>query len=132
MDKKDKSLLKSLGVYIDPKLNKKYKHKHSSPEDWVRFYYYKQRKPFIVPRSNIRYDAEVTSTNSLHKHTFYKMSHLSKTDSYYDYYYKLKEDVDECVVKENKRLTKQSKFNKNFKPPPPERDENGKFVVRFE
>lgn len=130
MSKSDKSLLKSLGIYLDPKLNKKYKHQHADPEEWVRFYYYKNRKPFIVPRSNIRYDAEVTSTNSLHKHTFYKMSHLSKTDAYYDYFYKLKDDIDDCIVKENKRLTKH--YKNHVKPPPPERNAEGRFVVRFE
>ena len=84
MNTRDKSLLKSLGIYCDPKVKKKYAHKHADPEEWVRFYYYKKRKPMIVPLTNIRYDNEVTSTSSLHKHTLYKMSHLSKTDQYYD------------------------------------------------
>tara|TARA_R110000787_G_scaffold100819_2_gene205945 strand:+ start:1762 stop:2163 length:402 start_codon:yes stop_codon:yes gene_type:complete len=133
MNKREKSLLKSLGVYIDPKINKKYNHEHADPEEWVRFYYYKNRKPFLVPNSNIRYESEVTSTNSLHRNTFYKMSHLSKTDSYYDYYYKLKEDVGSCIIKENKRLNKiKKKSNKKFKLIPPPQDENGKYIIKFE
>ena len=133
MNKREKSLLKSLGIYIDPKIYKKYNHSHSNPDDWVRFYYYKNRKPFLVPASNIRYDNEVTSTNSLHRNTFYKMSHLSKTDSYYDYYYKLKEDVGSCIIKENKRLNKADKVSADkFKLVPPPQNENGKFVISFE
>jgi hypothetical protein len=61
------------------------------------------------------------------------MSHLSKTDSYYDYYYKLKEDVGSCIIKENKRLNKADKVSaEKFKLVPPPRNENGKFVINFE
>jgi len=61
------------------------------------------------------------------------MSHLSKTDSYYDYYYKLKEDVGSCIIKENKRLNKiKKKSNKKFKLIPPPQDENGKYIIKFE
>jgi len=132
MNNRDKAVLTSLGIYCDPKVKKKYSHKHADPDEWVRFYYYKKRKPLIVPLTNIRFDSEVTSTNSLHKHTFYKMSHLSKTDSYYDYYYKLKEDVNDCVIKENKRLTKNGKIHKEIIKKKHEVDEFGMFVVRFD
>ncbi len=131
MDQKDRKLLKNLGIYMHPELRRKYDHKHSNPENWVRFYYYKQKKPFLVPRSNIRYEAEVTSTNSLHKHTFYKMSFLSKSDPYYDYYYKLKENIDKVIVLENQRVQSKKNF-KTIKAPPPERNSEGQFVVRFE
>ena len=131
MNTRDSSLLKSLGIFCNPDIKKKYDHKHADPDKWVRFYYYKKRKPFLVPISNIRFDAEVSSTNSLHKHTFYKMSHLSKTDLYYDFYYKLKDDVNDCVIKENKRLNKKSKIKNEYKETR-EIDENGLFVVRFE
>tara|TARA_R110000744_G_scaffold146462_1_gene259354 strand:+ start:308 stop:709 length:402 start_codon:yes stop_codon:yes gene_type:complete len=133
MNAKDKSLLKSLGIHINTKKFEKYNHTHADPDAWVRFYYYKHRKPFIVPSSNIRYESEVTSTNSLHKNTFYKMSLLSKTDSYYDYYYKLKENIGSCIIKENKRLNKTkdtSKKKNDFIPPI--QNENGKYVVSFE
>jgi len=109
MNYKENIILDNLSIYMNDKLKHKYKHKHTDETEWVRFYYYKKRKPFLVPTSNIRYDSDVTSTNSLHKHTFYKMSHLSKIDSHYDYYYKLKENINECVIKENKRNSKKKK-----------------------
>jgi|TARA_R110000824_G_scaffold36306_6_gene113032 hypothetical protein len=133
MDTKEKKLLRSLGIYINPTMYKKYSHTHSNPGDWVRFYYYKDRKPFLVPTSNIRFDSEVTSTNSLHRNTFYKMTHLSKTDKYYDYYYKLKPEVDSCVIQKNKRLNKVDKATVDkFKLDPPPRNKDGKFIIKFE
>ena len=51
-------------------------------------------------------------------------------------YYKLKDDVGSCIVKENKRLNKKDKKNKKtdnkFKVAPPIRSENGNYVVTFE
>jgi len=134
MNDAEKELLYALGVYIAPKTIQKYKHKHNTDENWTRFYYYKNRKPFLVPGSNVRFESEVTSTQSLHKNTFYKMTILSKTDMFYDYYYKLKDHVGNVVVKQNKRTGVRGKQKPDPpKPssPPPLISENGKFVVSF-
>ena len=133
MNKHEKALLKSLNIYINPNMYAKYSHTHSNPADWVRFYYYKNRKPFLVPTSNIRFDSEVTSTNSLHRNTFYKMTHLSKTDKYYDFYYMLKPEVDSCVIQKNKRLNKTNKPSvEKFKLDPPPLSAEGKYIIKFE
>ena len=102
MNTKEKQILNSLGVYIDPKVTNKYNHKHSNPDEWTRFYYYKNRQSFRIPGSSILYDAEVSSTNSLHRNTFYKMSHLSQSDLFYDYFFCLKPNIGDFVLKEKK------------------------------
>jgi hypothetical protein len=61
------------------------------------------------------------------------MTHLSKTDKYYDYYYKLKPEVDSCVIQKNKRLNKVDKATVDkFKLDPPPRNKDGKFIIKFE
>jgi len=137
MNIKDKQLLDSLGVFMNSNIKKKYGHKHTDPDSWCRFYYYKNRKPFAVPNSNIRYDAEVTSTNTLHKFTFYKMLHLSNSDLFYDFYYKLKEDIpSDIILKKIKNKvgfpSKNNVFISDYKHTPPEVNANGQIIVSFD
>lgn len=138
MNRKEKDVLNSLGVYISPRLAKKYNHNHGNPDDWTRFYYFKKRQTFQIPNSSIRYDSEVTSTNSLHRNTFYKMSLLSKSDLFYDYYFCLKSEIGNLVLKEKKiKSAKGGKggvnlnVNNIIRPPLP-RNDAGQIIVSFD
>ena len=131
MNIKEKQLLDSVGVYMSPAIRDKYNHRHTDPTSWCRFYYYKNRKPFEVPNSNVRYDSEVTSTNTLHRDTFYKMIHLSSSDLFYDFYYKLKDNFgSDVVIKKNKKKKKSTVADYN--PSPPKFNDRGQVIVSFD
>lgn len=140
MNRKEKDILNSLGVYMTPRVTKKYNHKHGEPDEWTRFYYYKNRQPFKIPGSSIMYDAEVTSTNSLHRNTFYKMAHLSNSDLFYDYYFCLKPEVGQVVIKEKKlkrnignKISNSINLNINkIVPKPLPRNNLGQILVEFD
>jgi len=136
MNANDKKTLDDLGIYIDPAIITKYSHKNSNPEDWCRFYYYKNKKKTLV--NNISYDNEVSSTLNYKKNTFYLMSIMSHKDPYFDYYFCLKPDLPKCIVKKSNRNVK---FNKpknkidlhEYKHKDYDRcPKTGKIIVRFD
>lgn len=140
MNELDDELLKNLKIYCPPSLITKYSHKHKIPNDWIRFYYYKNKQRKECGPNDIAFDYEVSSTLNYKKNVFYKMTTMSSDDNYFDYFFKLKGDLPKCVVKKCNRYgrsEKQKKFVKNIdwkNPPkkPPEISEDGKFVCRFD
>jgi hypothetical protein len=132
MNPREKKLLDELGIYIDPYLTNKYKKQMKVPDEWTRFYYYRKKKKIIVPQSQVSHDHEVTSTATLHRGTFYKMSHLSNADLFYDYFYKLKHTVGTCVIKKCKNQNTPQTPVVEKAPVVREVDETGKFVIRWD
>ena len=124
MNELDDELLKNLKIYCPPSLITKYSHKHKIPNDWIRFYYYKNKQRKECGPDNIAFDYEVSS--------------MSSDDNYFDYFFKLKADLPKCVVKKCNRYGKSEKQKKmkmaDWRNPPknpPEISDDGKFVCRF-
>lgn len=136
MNPTDKEMLDNLKVYISPEIITKYNHKQSQPREWVRFYYYKNKKRHSIPGSQIKYDYEVSSTLNYHKNTFYKMTTMSSSDGYFDYYFKLKDHLPSCVVKKSNRSGKSDKtkiVRQVYKNKPDYKmTPDGKFLVTFD
>jgi hypothetical protein len=126
MTPEDKSILDSLGIYISPHIVNKYHHHHSSKEPHTRFYYFVNRQKTYVPPENVSYDKEVSSTLCYKKNCFYKMSHLSKVDAYFDYYFMLKPDCPKTIVKRKNVSTKAKMPIAGYQ------KRNGKFVLSFD
>tara|TARA_R110000796_G_scaffold90169_5_gene193942 strand:+ start:5041 stop:5448 length:408 start_codon:yes stop_codon:yes gene_type:complete len=134
MNSHDSILLNNLKIFCPANIVTKYKHKQQKPKEWTRFYYYKNKKRNIVTHENIEYDYEVSSTLNYNKNTFYKMTTMSSSDGYFDYYFKLKDHLPNVVVKKSNRhntTEKTKQMVKPFQSTPYEIDSNGKFVVRF-
>jgi len=131
MNDYENGVLTDFKVYCPKYIIQKYKHKHQNEEQWTRFYYYKDKKRLNVPPLNMDYDYEVSSTLAYNKNVFYKMTTMSNSDTFFDYYFKLKSDLPKVVVKSSNR---KSQRLKSLKAPeePRELTEDGKFVVRFQ
>lgn len=135
MNPQDTELLDNLKIYCPPEIVAKYSHKQNNPKEWTRFYYYKQKRRYIIPKENIQYDYEVSSTLNYNKNVFYKMTSMSSSDGYFDYYFKLKDNLPNVVVKKSNRegRSQRSKNITKSKYTPPETcPETGKFIVRFD
>lgn len=134
MNPDDTELLNNLKIFCPPNIVAKYKHKQQNPKEWVRFYYYKNKKRHIVDADAVSYDYEVSSTLNYNKQTFYKMTTMSTQDGYFDYYFKLKEHLPNVVVKKSNRHNKSEKTQQitpPYKKNNYEMTEDGKFIVRF-
>tara|TARA_R110001592_G_scaffold184578_3_gene428344 strand:+ start:638 stop:1045 length:408 start_codon:yes stop_codon:yes gene_type:complete len=135
MNNSDAELLQNLKIFCPENIINKYKHKQQQPKDWVRFYYYKNKRRHEVQPKNIEYDYEVSSTLNYNKNTFYKMTTMSTQDGYFDYYFKLKSHLPNVVVKKCNRHNKSEKCQQ-IKHPFIKKDyeitNDGKFVVRFD
>ena len=62
------------------------------------------------------------------------MTNMSNRDTFFDYYFKLKNDLPKIVVKKSNRSSKSQRVNTVTKPVEKkayETDEDGKFIVRF-
>ena len=130
MNDYENGVLSDFKVYCPKYIIQKYKHKHQEEADWTRFYYYKNKQRTIVPKTNIDYDYEVSSTLAYNKNVFYKMTTMSNSDTFFDYYFKLKPELPKIIVKSsNRRDHKMKKLKQQF--PKPEIAANGKVVVRF-
>lgn len=125
MTPEDKSILDNLGIYISPDIVNRYYHQQTSKEPRTRFYYFVDRQKTFVPCENVSYDGEVSSTLCYKKNCFYKMSHLSKVDAYFDYYFMLKPECPKTVVKRKSVATKAPTPAMSYQ------KRNGKFTVEF-
>lgn len=134
MNPQDTELLDNLKIYCPPEIVAKYSHKQNNPKEWTRFYYYKQKRRYIIPKENIQYDYEVSSTLNYNKNVFYKMTSMSSSDGYFDYYFKLKDNLPNVVVKKSNREGKsqRSKQIATKYTPPETCPKTGKFIVRFD
>ena len=117
MNSIDDEILKNLKIYCPANIITKYSHKHKIPSDWIRFYYYKDKQRQEASMDDIAFDYEVSSTLNYKKNVFYKMTTMSNTDAFFDYYFKLKNDLPKIVVKKSNRKGKSDR-TKNVKEPP--------------
>jgi len=134
MNPSDIELLNNLKIYCSPEIVAKYKHKQKKPQEWTRFYYYKQKR-YKIPNENIQYDYEVSSTLNYNKNVFYKMTAMSNNDGYFDYYYKLKDELPNVVVKKSNRYGKSQATQLKVlseKPSVPTCPDTGKFIINFQ
>tara|TARA_R100001369_G_scaffold90844_2_gene130572 strand:+ start:247 stop:645 length:399 start_codon:yes stop_codon:yes gene_type:complete len=131
MNSYENGVLTDFKVFCPKHIIAKYKHKHSSDTDWTRFYYYKDKKRIGVEKENLDYDYEVSSTLAYNKNVFYKMTTMSNSDTFFDYYFKLKPELPQIVVKSSNRKSQRQKQLDIEAPPTRELNKDGKFVVRF-
>ena len=136
--------MSSIKLFIPENIRER-KHRADSSE-WVKTYYYKDRKRTEVEEEKIlslenEYDLLCTSLKVYQRNVFYKLSQLSKKDPMFDYYCKLKNDVPDEVLKKYHKFdpcknigtkNKNPTFKKDFERPVYEKSKCGKyFVVRF-
>ncbi len=133
MDEYEIEGLKELSVYCPKHIIQKYKHKHSKEKEWTRFYYYKNKKRVEIMPNNVEYDYEVCSTLAYNKNVFYKMTTMSNSDTFFDYYFKLKPKLPKVVIKSSNRKSERTKKHWKDPPKPPRKicPETGKFIVTF-
>jgi len=133
MDEYEKALLTDFQVYCPKYIIQKYNHKHAAGDNWTRFYYYKRKKRYAVPPENIDFDYEVSSTLAYNKNTFYKMTTMSNSDTFFDYYFKLKSELPKIVIKSSNRKSK-NQLNKISFPQSDlhELTSTGQVIVKFE
>ncbi len=136
MNDYENNVLTDFKVFCPTDVIQKYKHKHTNDKNWTRFYYYKDKKRHQVGNENIEFDYEVSSTLAYNKNVFYKMTTMSNQDGFFDYYFKLKNNLPKIVVKKSNRKN-QSNRTKNIKEVgtnptlPPICPESGKFICHF-
>ena len=132
MDEYETSILDNMKVYCPKYIIQKYKHKHAKDEKWTRFYYYKNKKRVEVPTENIDYDYEVSSTLAYNQNVFYKMTTMSNSDTFFDFYFKLKPSLPDIVIKNsNKSNSHKKSYNYNLQKIEREYTEDGKMLVKF-
>jgi len=124
----DQNYLIPEGLNINP-------HKHRDKTKWVSLWFYKGRRKKAVLPHQVEVDKVITSKLEYQKDIFYKMSSMSKEDCYFDYYFKLKDDIPKDLVKKNNRYKKinpkkKKKFDEYISKPY-KRDAEGKFIVTF-
>lgn len=92
-------------------------------------YFFKKRKKMEVSPTQQKPQYTVTSKKKYEKDTFYKLTQISKTAKYFDYFMKLKDDCNPNVMVESnchnffrKKIDLDSNITKT----------NGKFVVKFQ
>ena len=130
MNEYEQGVLTDFKVFCPKHVIQKYKHKHQDESAWTRFYYYKDKQRTAVPPDNIDYDYEVSSTLAYNKNVFYKMTTMSNSDTFFDYYFKLKPELPKVVVKSSNRKSQRLKRFQDQKPKP-EFTKDGKVIVRF-
>tara|TARA_R110000765_G_scaffold326549_1_gene417836 strand:- start:1349 stop:1747 length:399 start_codon:yes stop_codon:yes gene_type:complete len=131
MNEYEKGILTDFKVNCPKYIIQKYKHKHKIEGDWTRFYYYKDKKRLAVPPDNIDCDYEVSSTLAYNKNVFYKMTTMSNSDTFFDYYFKLKPKLPKIVVKSSNRKSQRLKKLQAAIDTDREMTEDGRFIVRF-
>ena len=134
MNDYENQVLTDFKVFCPKEVVAKYNHKHQNQKNWTSFYYYKDKKRHAIGKENLDYDYEVSSTLAYNKNVFYKMTTMSNQDTFFDYYFKLKNDLPKIVVKKSNRKGKSDR-TKNVKesnlPKKYEISEDGKFICRF-
>jgi len=137
MNDYENQVLTDFKVFCPKEVVAKYNHKHQNQAKnaWTRFYYYKDKKRHAVGKENLDYDYEVSSTLAYNKNVFYKMTTMSNQDTFFDYYFKLKNDLPKIVVKKSNRKGKSDR-TKNVKEKIKkiteyELSDDGKFICRF-
>tara|TARA_Y100001963_G_scaffold157069_1_gene252259 strand:+ start:1694 stop:2119 length:426 start_codon:yes stop_codon:yes gene_type:complete len=130
--------------HVPDNLKTAVKSKHRNPKNWTKFYWYRDRTRTEVKADKVKEDKVITSRLDYCKNTFYKISAMSSQDEYFDYYFKLKDNVDKVVVKKNNRY-KDPEFNPNNPlkkkridwrdnsyPSKYDYSDDGKIIVRFD
>jgi hypothetical protein len=126
--------------FIIPPNLKLNQHRHREKENWINLWFFKNRKKTKVDSNSIKCDKIITSKLEYQSNIFYKMSQMSREDMHFNYYFRIKDDIDtKNIVKKNSRYKKghpAHKFNKKrikniYVSPPLKIDDDGKFIVTF-
>ena len=135
MNDYENKILTDLKIFCPKEVVAKYKHKHTKEKDWTRFFYYKSKRRHFVSPTNIEYDYEVSSTLAYNKNVFYKMTTMSNQDTFFDYYFKLKNELQKIVVKKSNRLGNSQRTSTKTLLSKPLHEynvsEDGKFICHF-
>ena len=99
----------NVNYYVPSSVTDK-EHEHRDKEDWVRLWFYKDRKKIEIGKDRLSCDRSITSKLEYKKGVFYKMTQLSGDDDTFDYYFILKDRVTKKdIVKKNSRYKKSIK-----------------------
>ena len=99
----------SVNYYVPSSVTDK-EHEHRDKEDWVRLWFYKDRKKIEIGKDRLSCDCSITSKLEYKKGVFYKMTQLSAEDNVFDFYFILKDNMNKKdVVKKNSRYKKHVK-----------------------
>lgn len=132
MNSTEKEFLDSLGIFIKPHIINRYSTKTQKELDKeTRFYYYKKRYKTYINKENIFYDKEVSCSMKYKQYAFYKMTHLSNEDPFFDFYFTLKPNAPKLVAKEKNNKPAIEEYKYPVKPGTFMR-QRGKVVVSFE
>ena len=107
---------------------KKYKKRKNN---WKKLYYFKKRKKTEIIPKNITTDKIITSALQYQVGVFYKISQESERDEYFDYYFILKEDAPQTILKPTRRHHKKTAW-KYERSNEFELDECGNIVLTFD
>ena len=136
MNDYENNVLTDFKVFCPTDVIQKYKHKHTNDKNQIILRYSLLLLIHQVGNENIEFDYEVSSTLAYNKNVFYKMTTMSNQDGFFDYYFKLKNNLPKLVVKKSNRKN-QSNRTKNIKEVgtnptlPPICPESGKFICHF-
>jgi len=143
-----KPILMGDNLYIPERLRKKKVTNHKKKGRWISMIYYRDRrevdkKEFHTLPNNIKYIG--TSLCEYHEDTYYKLSHISKTDEIFDYYVRTKPYIPKEVYRRNDKFFTHDfrrryiegggeKFRtwKKVDKGDHETDGSGNFIVRFQ
>ena len=97
--------IKNEKYHVPEDLKTAIKSSHRNPKSWCKFYWYRDRTKHEIDKNLIKQDKVITSRLDYCKNTFYKISAMSAQDEYFDYFFKLKDNITKTVVKKNERFT---------------------------
>jgi hypothetical protein len=95
-------------------------------DDWIRLYFYRNRKKTKVECVK-DYDREITSSLDFNKNTLYRITAMSNQDEHFDYFFKVKDNAPKVIVKKNKRGRKRIIYPRQ----PFEEDDKGNVIISF-
>ena len=109
--------IKNEKYHVPDDLKTAVKSSHRNPKTWCKFYWYRDRTKQEVNEYSIKHDKVITSRLDYCRNTFYKISAMSQQDEYFDYFFKLKDNIDKTIVKKNERFSNpRNLLNINKKP----------------
>lgn len=96
-----------------------YKARNHRGDNFRTVYYYKDKRRYKFNEKTIN-EVDIYCVKNIQKDTFYKNSFKSTNDKYFDWYYCLKEDYNQCesiYIKNEKSYTKsrEKEYTKNRK-----------------
>tara|TARA_R110000772_G_scaffold68709_3_gene152208 strand:- start:109 stop:504 length:396 start_codon:yes stop_codon:yes gene_type:complete len=88
---------------------------HRKENNFMNFYYYKNKKKYKLNNSNIQ-EIDIYKTKQIQSNTFYKNVYKSSKEKYFDCYYKLKKEYESYEnIYIEKDSNKDNQYEKNKK-----------------